>query len=211
MRDVKVALVIGLVLTIVAVLVVLSRSPLTLAGTNAVPAKANVELAHGNVSGCQPVGTLPQGVSAIRIAIEVRAVGPKVSVKLLQGSQILSEGHQDTGWGVAPTVTVPIKRLVHPVEGARICIALGPTVEPVRLHGVLLASPSFAGRRLGGVTLRLEYLRPGPKSWFSLASSIAHHMGLGRAASGTWIAFLALALLLAVAILASRLALEELR
>jgi hypothetical protein len=36
-------------------------------------------------------------------------------------------------------------------------------------------------------------------------------MGLGRAASGTWIVFLALALMLAVVILASRLVLRELR
>jgi hypothetical protein len=36
-------------------------------------------------------------------------------------------------------------------------------------------------------------------------------MGLGHAASGTWIVFLVLALMLAVVILASRLALRELR
>jgi hypothetical protein len=57
----------------------------------------------------------------------------------------------------------------------------------------------------------MEYLRPGRKSWWSLASSVAHHMGLGHAASGTWIVFLVLALMLTVVILASRLALRELR
>jgi hypothetical protein len=56
----------------------------------------------------------------------------------------------------------------------------------------------------------MEYLRPQPKSWWSLASSIAYRMGLGRAVGGTWIVFLALALTLAVALLALRLTLREL-
>ncbi len=43
--------------------------------------------------------------------------------------------------------------------------------------------------------LRIEYLRPGPGSWWSLASAVARRMGLGRAPSGTWVALLPLALM----------------
>jgi hypothetical protein len=54
-------------------------------------------------------------------------------------------------------------------------------------------------------------LRPGTKSWWSMASSIAYHMGLGHAPSGTWIVFLLIVLVLGVVFIVVRLTLEELR
>ena len=56
----------------------------------------------------------------------------------------------------------------------------------------------------------IEYLHPGTRSWLSLAGEVARHMGFGRAGAGTWVVFLALALLVAAAGLASRLLLREL-
>src|SRR6202043_813748 len=55
---------------------------------------------------------------------------------------------------------------------------------------------------------RVEYLRPGHSSWWSLASSVARRMGLGHAAAGTWIVFLLIALMITVVTLASRLILS---
>jgi hypothetical protein len=211
MRSVKVTLAVGLALIIVALVFALAQAPLTVAGTNSIPAKVDDELERGDVSSCQPSGTLLAGTSAIRIAIEARAVGPMVRVRVISGSHTISEGDQAAGWGSAPTVTVPIKSLSHAVENASICTSVGPTVEPFRFSGTQVSGPAATAEKLQDVTLRMEYLRPGPSAWWSLASSIAYHMGLGRAASGTWIVFLALALMLAVAILASRLTLRELR
>ena len=211
MRSVVVALAVGLALMVIAVVVVLSQSPLTLAGTNSIAAKIDVEVEKGDIGSCQPAGMLPRGTSAIRIAIEARAVGPTVTVRVMSGSRVLTEGRQVAGWGAAPNVTVPVRRLAHPVDNARICIMVGPTVEPLRFRGTQIPSSPAHASKLQDVTLRMEYLRPRPKSWWSLASSVAYHMGLGRATSGTWIVFLALALMLAVAILASRLTLRELR
>ena len=49
------------------------------------------------------------------------------------------------------------------------------------------------------VNFRVEYLRAGHGSWWSRASSVARHMGLGHAASGTWIVFLLIALMITIA------------
>ena len=59
--------------------------------------------------------------------------------------------------------------------------------------------------------LRFEYLRPGSSSWWSLASSVAHRMGLGRSPAGTWIVFFLIAIMIAVAALASLMVLREMR
>jgi hypothetical protein len=210
MRSVTVAVAVGLTLMVIAIALVMTRSPLEVAATNSVPPKVDLELEKGEVASCQAAGALPRDTSAIRVAIEARAVGPMVTLEILSGSRVLTTGRQVAGWGPAPTVTVPVGRLAHTADNARICITVGPTVEPFRFRGIPRQPPLTGVGKLQSVTLRMEYLRSGPSSWWSLASSIAYHMGLGRAASGTWIVFLALALMLAVAILAARLTLEEL-
>jgi hypothetical protein len=55
---------------------------------------------------------------------------------------------------------------------------------------------------------RMEYLRPGRQSWASMLSVVAHHMGLAHAPSGTWVAYLTLAVMFAVCVIASRLILR---
>jgi len=211
MRSVKVALAAGLALTVLIAVVALSRAPLTVVGSNSVATKSSLELEHGELGGCQPAGTVPQGTSAVRLTIEARAVGPEVGVRVLAGSRVLTGGRRVAGWGSAPTVTVPVKRLAREVTGARVCVTVGPTVEPLRVHGTQAPLPAAGAGGLGRMTLRAEYLRKGPKSWWSLASSVAHHMGLGRAPSGSGVGYLALALMVAAAALACGLAVRELR
>jgi hypothetical protein len=211
MRSVRVTVAVGLALIGVALVLVLSSSPLTVTATNSIPAKVDVEFVRGNVVSCQVARVLPRGISAIRIAVEARAVGPMISVKVFSGSHVLTEGHQAAGWGSAPTVTVPIGRLGHALYGARVCTTFGSSVEPFRLCGEQLGSNTAASGTLGGLTLRMEYLKPAHDSWSSLASSIFHRIGMGREPGGTWIAYLALLLLIAAAAIASHLLLRELR
>jgi hypothetical protein len=211
MRSVKVTLAVGLALLVVAIGVVLSRSPLVVAGTNSVPVQTEAEIKRGDTGSCQQAGTIPQGTSAIRLAVEARDVGPRVAVKVLSGSRVVAAGAREAGWTAAITVTVPVPRVSHAVSDARICIAIGSIVEPFRVYGALAPPAAAARSALQGVNLRIEYLRPGPSSWWSEISSTAYHMGLGRAAGGTWIVFLVVALVSAVAILAARVTLEALR
>jgi hypothetical protein len=210
MRRVPVALGVGLAALAILLVFVLRRAPLVPAGTNGVPTAEYVELKHGGVATCQQVASIPRGTSAIRIAIEARAVGPAVSVAVLAAGRVLSRGSQPPGWGTAPAVTVGVDRLVSTVDRAHVCTSIGPSVEPVRVYGSGVSHSSTATGLIAGTALHMEYLRSGPHRWWSLASATAHRMGLGRAGSGAWIALLALALMLLATVLASRLMLREL-
>jgi hypothetical protein len=211
-RRVAIALAVGLTLTGIAVIVVLARSPLTVAGTNSVPAANYIEITEKNkLSSCQSSGTIPQGTSAIRLGMEGVFFSPAVTLKVLMGSHIIREGHRVGGGASAPTVTVPVSSLAHAVRGAQICMTVGPAVEPIRYYGAPNRSPVPHANQLQQAILQIEYLRPGKKSWWSFASPIARHLGLGRAPSGTWVAFLVLVLMLAVILAASWLTVEELR
>ena len=209
-RSVQIALAVGLALVAIAITVVLSRSPLTVAGTNSIPAFRGVAYAKGGSSGCQMSGTMPQGTTAIRISASANT-GPTVTLKALSGGQVITQGKRPAGWGIDETVTVPVKRVSRTIPNVRLCVTFGPALEPVEINGAEVRTSTPSGKTVRGVRLRVEYLRPGHASWWSLASSVAHRMGLGHAPSGTWIVFLLIALMITVATLASRLLLRELR
>jgi hypothetical protein len=209
MRSVKVALAVAIAFTVVAIGAVLSRAPLTVAGTNSVQVKAPVAFTHGNTSSCQ-TGTLPQETSGIRVSLASGA-GPRLHIRVLSGSRVVTQGERPAGWGLEANVVVPVRAVTRTVRNALICITVGRVVEPMPVLGVPTRPRSPQPLAFKDVRLRLEYLRPGPKSWWSLASSISYHLGLGRAASGTWLAFFVLSVMIAIAILAVRLTLEELR
>jgi hypothetical protein len=201
---VRLALAGGLSLFAVALGVVLLHSPLTVAGTNGVPARFAVEHIQGRDGGCQRVETVPAGTTAIRVSLSAN-VGPWVELRVLSGSRLVSEGERDAGWGVDETVTVPVRRVQGVLHGAMICTTVGSAIEPVQVNGSWMRLPH--NRRV--VQLRMEYLRPGGGSWLSLASSAARRMGLARAPGGAWVAYLAIALMFAVCVLSSRLVLRE--
>ncbi|MGH2855279.1 MAG: hypothetical protein ACRDLF_13930, partial [Solirubrobacteraceae bacterium] len=199
----RLALAAGLALLATAIAVRLSRPPLTVLATNSVVAEGPVVLSKGNESFCQSNETLPGGASAIRAAVSVN-VGPKVTVTVVAGSQVIAKGTRAAGW-TGEAVTVPIEPVPSTVTGANVCIAIGPTVESIGLLGQ-------KGRQAaeGPGKVRVEYLHPGNRSWWSLALPMARRMGLGRSPSGTWIAFVPIALMAAAAGLAVWLLLGQL-
>jgi len=210
-RSAKLALVAGLVAVAVAVVAVLSQSPLTVAGTNSVPAPNKSGFIRGNTSICVSGGTIPQNTTAIRIPLGANA-GPTMGVKVFSGARVLTAGTREAGWGVEDTVTVPVARVVHAANDTRVCIAIGPTLF-LRAYATVLAaaSPRDRGPPVDSRMeyLRLEYLRPAPTSWWSIAPTIARHLGLGHAAAGIWNALFVLALMLAVVLLVSLLLLGK--
>jgi hypothetical protein len=206
MGRVRLALATGLTAMATALAVVLSHPPLTVAGTNGIPANFAVTFINGSEVRCQAGGTLPQGTTAIRVSLSAN-IGPRVNLRVLSGSTVVTEGERDTGWGVDETVTVPVRRVARTIPDLQICTTIGPAVEPIQVNGARVRTPT------GGqvVLLRMEYLRPGPRSWLSLASSVARHMGIGHAPSGAWGAYAVIAVMIAVSALASRLVLRELK
>jgi hypothetical protein len=209
-RSAKITVAGALALMLLAVVITLARAPLVVIGTNSIADDATAELADGRAgtSACQQAGVVPQGTTAIRVAIEVLAVGPAVTVKVLSGTGVVTEGHEPAGWGVATSATVPVRRVPATLQHARLCIAIGPTVEPFRVRGSPVG-PEADVRHLRGIRLQAEYLRPGPRSWWSLASSVAHDIGIGNATGGGWVAFPILALMALVALLAIQLTVRD--
>jgi hypothetical protein len=208
---VLIALAVGLALLAIAIVVVLARAPLAVVGSNGVPAKHGVAYIKGGSSGCQPVGSIPAGTSAIRMSASTN-IGPSVTMKVLSGSQVVSQGKRQAGWGIDETVTVPIKRVARTIPNATICATFGPAVESIEVNGSVARTTEASGREtVTSVMFRFEYLGRGHQSWWSLISGVARRMGFGHAPSGTWIVFLLLALTLAIVTLVSRLLLRELR
>jgi hypothetical protein len=208
--SVKLALTAGVLGTIVALGFVLSGSPLNIAGTNGVHAYSSIAQVSGGQKSCQPGGTLPKATSAIRVSLSAN-VGPQVELTVLSGSRIITKGSRAAGWGVDESITVPVKPMPRAVHNIRVCTSLGPTIEDVQINGSPVGVKAANGKVIRTVWLRMEYMRPAHKSWLSIAPSIAERIGFGRAPSGTWIVYLVGAIIIAIAALASRLILWEVR
>ncbi len=210
MRRAKIALALGLMTVGLVMAAVLTGSPLVVAGTNSIAIQGSTAT-KGDIHGCEPGGDVPAGTTAIRISLAA-VVGPRVGITVLSGSRVVTEGERGSGWGTQDNVIVPVRRVARAVPDAFICTTIGPAVEPkaeegLVVDGTLVRRFTTEARLLDDAWLRMQYLRPGPKSWWSLAPSIAYNMGLGHAAGGTWLVFLVLALMIVVATLSLRLVL----
>ncbi len=203
MRPVRIALATGLALLALALALTLSRSPAVVAPGRPVPARALVGEAEQASTVCQGDETVPSGTTAMRFTVKA-LIGPRIEVKALAGSRVFASGERDPGWS-GGAVIVPVTRVPQTVSHATICISFPLADESVELIGELTGRARAAviddGQPLAGRT-SIEYLRPGRRSWWSLALSIARHIGLGRAWAGTWVALLALALMAAALALA---------
>jgi hypothetical protein len=213
MRSVTIALAAGLALTCVAVGLVLLRSPMSLAGANNLKDAGGTFLTsttHG-ASYCQAHETLPRDTSAIRLWLDA-AAGPRLRVAVLHAGHRVTGGERGSDW-IGGSVTVPVKPQPATVRDVTVCASFRLHDETVIVQGnqtsAALATRSD-GKALPG-KLWIQYLRPGGRSWASLAPTVMHNMTLGRAGGGTWVVYFALALLLAVAAIASGSVFRELR
>lgn len=202
MTRVGVVLAVGLALTVAAVAVTLSRSPLTLAGTNSITDATRLARTTQTrfAEGCQSGETLPRDTVAVRLSL-FAVIGPRVAVRVLSGSRLLTSGAEAPGW-IGSVATVPIGPLPRAHSHVELCFRLTSIDGPVQVNGrdtpraeaVISDGEALAGR------IRVEYLRPGRQSWWSLAGSVARRMGLGHAAGGAF--GVALAAILAAAVVA---------
>lgn len=200
MRGVKVTLVASLALIVLAVALTLLGAPMSIARTNRPPGKPEeaIEMTHEGGNYCDSGEVLPRDTSAIRFWLEA-AAGPRVTVAVRSHGRELTGGERGSGW-IGGSVTVPVRPLARTISDATVCISFVAQDETVTVQ----ESYSTPG-------IWIEYLRPGTRSWASMAVGVARHMGLGRAVPGTWIVLGPLALLGAIAVLASRLLVKELR
>jgi hypothetical protein len=208
----RVAIALGASLTVLAIAIVLTlaHAPMTVARANGVPKQEEVIAftSHG-AAYCQAGELLPKGTAALRLSLSV-VTGPRISLSVRSAGRIMTSGVRAAGW-TGRVVTVPVKPLTHTVSDATVCASFQLRHESLIVFGKQSSKATAAhnGRQALYGRMWIEYLRPGTSSWASSIASIARHMGLARADEGTWIAFLALALTLAVAVLASGLILKE--
>jgi len=210
MHSVRITLLAGLALLAIAIVLTLSQSPVSVAGTNKVPNnEASIGSTTRSATYCQAHEAIPGGVSAIRLWLDA-AAGPRVSVVVSAGGRVITRGSRGSAW-IGGSVTIPVKPPPQTVSSATVCASFQLLDETVVVQGS--AAPATLAVSQNGAPLngrmRIEYLHPGANSWLSLALQVARRMGLGRAAAGTWITLVALALLAAVTVLASRLVLKE--
>jgi len=209
----RVALAAGLTLLTVGVGLALLRSPTTVAAANH-PANAELETVGStrhSTSYCQGGESLPRDTTAIRMSL-ASSIGPRVKVTASSGGHAITGGEQESGW-TGYVVVVPLKPLARTVPDVTICASFHPTHETVGAFGERTPAGVAAredGRPILG-RIGIEDLRPGTRSWLSLAGEVVRNMGLGRALGGEWVACFVLALLVAVATLASGLVYAELR
>jgi hypothetical protein len=208
---IKIVLATGLALIAIAVFVALLHSPRTVAATNGVPLAGPVAATRGNVGICQRGEKLLAGTSAIRLQVEA-TTGPRVVVGVIAGGRLVTQGTVGTAW-YGSAVTVPVQPLARTLANVTVCLQLSYLSGQVVAFGAS-TKPTFAatseGRPLPG-RLRIEYLQSANRSWWSLAGATIEHMGLGRAASGTWIVFPILLFALAAIAVGSRTLVRELR
>jgi hypothetical protein len=222
-------LVVGVGFALIAIVLVI-----VLSGAPPAATRPPVALVHTTLFGrtnarsriCQAGETLPRATTAIRVWLEA-VVGPPVQLQALAGGRVIAHGARGAGW-TAGSVTVPISPVPRATARVTVCVNMAQAREPVGLQGLRTSRLVAASDRQGpnphakgthGPTyqdfplpgrLLIEYLRPGSRSWWSLARSVLRRMGLGHAGSGAWIPLLAVALMLVVAALSSRLIWREL-
>lgn len=208
---VGVALAIGLLAIAVGVALTLARRPMAIAAVNLPVTHHELTIAVHDSSACQGEETLPAGVDSIRLGLE-SSIGSRVSVSVLAHGRVLTRGIQTPGWTGA-SVMVPVRPLARSFSPVEICFALTELNSDIEMLGVPTPPATAArsdGKALPG-RMHIEYLEPGGRSWWSMANAVAWHLGLGRAASGSWNVFLLLALAALLVGISTRLALRELR
>jgi hypothetical protein len=200
----------GLALLLAAIALTLTGSPSRVVSTNSVTLRGQVAVLHAPATVCQPEAALPRDISAVRMTLE-SVVGPHVLVVASSGGRVLASGTRGSGWTGAD-VTVPVRYTAATPSNMKLCVTLGQGREQILMLGNTSSVASAAtsnGTRLIG-RLRVEYLAAGQHSWWSQALPVARRLGLGRAPGGTWVVGVILALMAAVAVLASWLVLREL-
>ena len=211
-RDVKRTFGVGIALIVLLAVVTLSHAPPRVVRTNA-PTGVNAQIATLIESGelCQAHETLPAGATAVRLSVGAYVAAP-IKVTLSSGSRILTQGRRRADWTGSP-VTVPIAPLRTTASDVTLCVDIAPNNELIYIQGASApageAATLGAGQSLGG-KLVAEYLAPGSGSWWSRIGSVASHMALGRAFTGTWVVWLTVILMVAVGGLAMGLAVKEL-
>lgn len=211
MLRVRIALAIGLAVTVAAIAIVLAGAPSTVLETNSVPERGPLNVTSSRSARiCQGGERLPAGTRSIEASIE-DFTGPRVQVEVYSGARLVTSGVLGAGWS-GRAVPIPVEVVHRSVSPVEVCVVTSSIDEPITMVGNTSSKAaearSASGMNVGG-RLRIDYLGAGRTSWLARAGSVMRHMGLGRAWKGGWIAPFVLMLALATATAACAVMLRE--
>jgi hypothetical protein len=181
---------VGLALVVGALLVVLSKSEQRLAGSNAqVRVSGNDVPLRGGKRHCQPEGIPPEAVE-IRVftGVPKGTAGP-LDVVIRQGKRSISRGSFGQVEDGQPATTKLRPSVPREVTSGEVCL-INRGDATIRLAGDRTAI-RFSGANPYGILLadepRVDYLRAGSESWWSIAGSVAQRFGLVKTSFfGSW-------------------------
>ncbi|HEX7292409.1 MAG TPA: hypothetical protein VF250_14915 [Conexibacter sp.] len=193
----------GLLAFVAGLFAVLSQRAQRLAGTNDVSATTVLTQRVDSLRICQADELLPADADVVRIAMQPATPdgGPPLRITWHDpDGRVLAHGSLSAGWR-APAPPVPLRRAIaiaSDVRG-RLCLVFGRAGEAVLLGDTSAAAQGgmASPRGLDG-RIRVEYLRAGRETWWSVAPAVTARMGRGRAFDGAWAALLVVLLAIGV-------------
>jgi hypothetical protein len=203
---------VGLLTIALAGVAILGQREQRRSGTNLTADVGYAIVIHAREQLCEPGELLPGDTGGLRLAASSGATrGPQVDARIADAhGRTVASGVLRPGWRTGQ-VTIAITRVARTLPGAVVClvnrgpqmIALGGSAPDANFSVVLGGQP-FSGR------MRIEYMRPGRESWFSLLPVLAHRFSLAKAdLVRHWAAAAVLVLMVIVVVLATRTLLRE--
>jgi hypothetical protein len=207
---IRIAVAVCLIVTFACMGVALARRPLVVASTDGTPLPSEIGATSVPTTICQPEETIPAGTTAIRVSL-LSLLGPRLTLVARAGSQTVTTGELGYGWTGA-VIAIPVAHVERTYRHATICIAMAKRQQLVNLRGfnTQFAPAVTEGHQVLPGRMRFEYLRPDKSTWLGLALPTARLIGL-TVGGGGGIVFIPFLLLSAVAILATRLLMRNLR
>jgi hypothetical protein len=188
-------LAVGLLLLLGGIALTLRKSGIKETGSNRVRIYVELGQVRPGATLCQANEVVPAGTGAVRpfaYPATARRGRLRVAVRADADGRIVASGSRL----VNPTgdvTLVPVHPTVRRDTSARVCVtaldsplAVGGARDPE-------GSASIGAHALGG-DMRIVYLQPRPRSWWSFAPTVIERMGAGRRVSGTAVAIVVLLL-----------------
>jgi hypothetical protein len=189
-KRVLLAISLGLVLVVGTLVVVLSESKQRLADSNAqVRISGNDVALRGGDRNCQP-DEIPRGAAQIRVFTGVRrGTGGPLDVVIKQGDRRIARGTFAQVEDGLPATADLTPSTSEDVTHGEVCL-VNRGEAPIRLAGDRTPFP-YSGANPYGILQddepRVDFLRAGNESWWSIAGVVAERFGLVKTSFfGAW-------------------------
>ncbi|HEX3909328.1 MAG TPA: hypothetical protein VHW67_01335 [Solirubrobacteraceae bacterium] len=180
--PVRLVVAIGLPAITIAAIAILAGSAPRRAGTNLTADTGYVLPLDPGRQLCEPAELVPGDTAALRLNISSGAPqGPRLDLTMSNADGPVGVGGLAAGWR-SGVLSIPVSRVRTTKQAVMIClvnrgttrVAFGGSVPDSGFYVVIGGKP-LSGR------MRIEYMRPGSETWFSLLPTLVHRFSLAKA------------------------------